>query len=106
LSKDGAPNVGINAELEFSDRMAALGTVAVKTDPEAVDPLRVFTEGDRAVVFVHGREAWSNASGPDTVIELRTIFSLSRIAEGWATTKTDDMYPGRPLITRPGAGRR
>jgi hypothetical protein len=97
LSDDRDPKVGINVESNFSDRMAALGIRLVKTEPEAVDPLRFFVKGDRAIVFVHGRESWIGG----TVIEIYTIFYLSRAGDGWVITKTDEHLTGEPWRTPP-----
>lgn len=102
LSKDRAPNVGINAEAEFLDGMSRGGVERVITEPEEREPMRILVKADRAVAFVHGRETWLRTNSPNTVGEIRTVLYLSRTDQAaWTITKTDEMYPGEPLRTPP-----
>lgn len=101
LERDRSREKGVNVEAEFSERMANLSTRHVATQPEEQAPLGIFVRGDRAVVFVHGREEWDLPTGRKTVSEIQTVFYMSRTDDRWVITRTDEWHPGEPRKTPP-----
>lgn len=101
LQLNSVPQAGVNADADLYQRLQSLGVAEVRSDPQAIEPIKVFVNNQRAVAFVHGREAWMFPVGNNTGLEIRTVIELTRRGGLWIIEKTDETTVAEKIRTPP-----